>query len=140
MKRTLLVALSILTMNGLIAQTNCFESLEKAFEKRGAYTVNDAMHQNVILSFFRGNEVECLNGKVRVENGVVTAIFIQFESGDYDLLDRKFTNAAKGAPKITNGISEMIHVDNGQKIRVVFMEKLKPKQREYKAANIPTDL
>ncbi len=140
MKKTLLVALSFITLNGLFAQTGCFDQLEKAFEKRGSYTVADDMHRNVILSFFTNNGQECLNGKVRVENGVITSIFIQYNEGDYELLDRKFANAAKGAPKIVNGISEMIHVSDGQKIRVVFIEKLKPKQREYKSADLPTDL
>lgn len=140
MKKTLLVALSIFTLNGLFAQTDCFERLNKAFEKRGAYTISDDMHRNVILSFFTADGTECLKGKVRVENGVITSIFIQFNEGDFELLDRKFSNAQKTAPKIVNGISEMIHVADGQKLRVVFIEKLKPKAREYKSAEIPDDL
>jgi hypothetical protein len=140
MKKILLVTLSLLTFNGLFAQDGCFDRLNKAFEKRGAYTVSDDMHRNVILSFFTPDGQECLNGKVRVENGAITAIFIQYNEGDYELLDRKFTNAQKTAPKISNGISEMIHVSDGQKVRVVFIDKLKPKQREYKSAELPSDL
>lgn len=140
MKKTILVTLSLLTLNGLFAQEGCFDRLEKAFAKRGAYTIADDMHRNVILSFFTADGQECLNGKVRVENGFVTAIFIQYNEGDYELLDRKFTNAQKNPPKIVNGISEMIHVADGQKLRVVFIEKLKPKAREYKAAELPADL
>lgn len=140
MKKTLLVALSFFTLNSLFAQDGCFDRLQKAFDKRGSYTVSDDMHRNVILSFFTPDGQECLNGKVRVENGFITSIFIQYNEGDYELLDRKFANAQKTPPKITNGISEMIHVADGQKIRVVFIEKLKPKQREYKAADLPSDL
>lgn len=140
MKKILLVSLSFFTLNGLFAQDGCFDRLNKAFEKRGAYTISDDMHRNVILSFFTPDGQECLNGKVRVENGAITSIFIQYNEGDYELLDRKFSNAQKTAPKIANGISEMIHVADGQKLRVVFIDKLKPKQREYKSAELPSDL
>jgi hypothetical protein len=140
MKKTLLIAFSFLTLSGLYAQEGCFDKLEKAFNKRGAYSVADDMHRNVILSFFTPDGQECLNGKVRVENGAITAIFIQYNEGDYELLDRKFANAQKLPPKINNGISEMIHVADGQKLRVIFIEKIKPKAREYKTAVIPNDL
>lgn len=141
MKKTLLVILSFLTLNGLFAQEEgCFDKLQKAFEKRGAYTIADDMHRNVILSFFTNDGQECLNGKVRVENGNITSIFIQYNEGDYELLEKKFWNPQKNPPKVTNGISEMIHIADGQKLRVVFIEKLKPKQREYKTADLPSDL
>ncbi len=141
MKKTILLILSIFTFFGAFSQDNgCFPKLEKAFEKRGAYTVADDMHRNVILSFFEGGESFCLNGKVRVENGSISAIFIQFKEGDYELYDKKFYNAQKNPPKVTNGISEMIFTADGEKLRVVFIEKLKPKQREYQKANLPDDL
>lgn len=140
MKQILLTACSIFIFNALFAQENCFDRLQKAFETRGSYTVNDDMHRNVILSYFSADGQECLNGKVRVENGVITAIFIEFREGDYDLLEKKFTNAQKTAPKISNGISEMIHVADGQKLRVVFIDKLKPKAKQYKTAELPADL
>lgn len=142
MKRSLLLAISFFTITGLFAQEeNCFTRLEKAFAKRGSYTIADDMHRNVILSFFESDgSCECLYGKVRVENGMITNIFIQFNEGDFELMDKKFYNAQKTPPKITNGISEMIYTQDGEKLRVVFIEKLKPKQREYKQAELPTDL
>lgn len=141
MKKSLLFALSFFMLFGAKAQSeDCFKKLEEAFQKRGSYTVADDMHKNVILSFFEGESSYCLSGKVRVENGVITSIFIQFKEGDYELLEKKFYNAQKTQPKITNGISEMIFTADGEKIRVVFIDKLKPKQREYQKAKLPDDL
>lgn len=140
MKKTLLIGLSFLTLTSIYAQNGCYDRLEKAFAKRGAYTVSDDMHRNVILSFFTPDGQECLNGKVRVENGFITAIFIQFNEGDYELIEKKFANPQKTPPKVVNGISEMIHVSDGQKLKVIFIDKLKPKQREYKSAELPDDL
>lgn len=140
MKKTILIALSIFSLSTLFAQDGCFDRLQKAFEKRGSYAVADDMHRNVILSFFTPDGQECLSGKVRVENGYITSIFIQYRDGDFFLLEKKFYNQQKNPPKVTNGISEMIFVEDGQKLRVVFIEKLKPKAREYKPAALPDDL
>jgi len=144
MNKIVLLVFNLLTVSALISQANngggCFDRLQKAFEKRGSYTVADDMHWNVILSFFTDEGQECLSGKARVEGGTITSLFIQYNEGDYELLEKKFTNLQKTAPRINNGISEMIVVADGQKLRVVFIEKLKPKAREYKAADIPSDL
>lgn len=141
MKKTLLSILGVFLFFTSIAQeNNCFSKLESAFAKRGSYSVADDMHRNVILSFFEGENSYCLNGKVRVENGMITSIFIQYQDGDYELYDKKFYNLQKNPPKITNGISEMIFTTDNEKLRVVFIEKLKPKQREYSKANLPEDL
>ena len=140
MNKILLFATTLLTTTLSFAQGDCFSKLESAFEKRGAYTVADDMHRNVILSFFSPEGQECLNGKVRVENGFITQIFIQYADGDYEPIKHKFTSASKTPIKVYNGISEMIHVADGQKLRVVFIEKLKPKAREFKSAAIPDDL
>lgn len=142
MKKTLLIALSLFILTGLTAQEDqgCFDRLSKAFKERGSYSVADDMHRNVILSFFSPGIQECLVGKVRVENGFITSIFIQYVDGDFYLLDRKFANGEGNPPSIKNGISEMIYVEDGQKIRVIFIDKLKPKQRAYKAAVLPPGL
>lgn len=46
----------------------------------------------------------------------------------------------KAAPTISNGISEMCISVDGEKFKVVFIDKLKPKAKSYKQANLPTDL
>lgn len=140
MKKTLLAALSILLFSGAFAQEDCFKKLEDAFTKRGSYTVADEMHRNVIVSFFTPEGTECVSGKARVENGTVVSVFLQFDDNTYELLDKKFYNAKKMAPVITNGISEMIFTTDGEKFRIVFIEKLKPKQKAYKSVELPSDL
>lgn len=119
---------------------NCFEKLEKAFNKRGAYTVSDNIHRNVIISFFEDNDVYCIKAKVRVENGYITSIFYYYEDGTSELYEKKFTNVKNEPPRINNGISEMIVNAEGERFKVVFIEKLKPKQKKLKRVSIPDDL
>lgn len=140
MNKTLLFIFALLLpISGIFAQ-DCMKSLEKAFAKRGAYAVADDMHRNVVISFVTPNGSECLSGKARVENGLIISIFIQFNEGDYDLYNKKFYNDKKQPPSIVNGISEMAYTADGEKFKVIFIEKLKPKQREYKEFELPEDL
>ncbi|MCE3295954.1 MAG: hypothetical protein K0R65_1668 [Crocinitomicaceae bacterium] len=141
MKKYLFLTLSFLAVLGSQAQEeDCFKKLEDAFTKRGAYTIADDMHRNVIISFFDANGSSCVAGKARVENGLIVSIFLQYKDDTYELLDKKFYNAKKTAPAITNGISEMVFTADGEKFRVVFIDKLKPKAKSYKNANLPDDL
>ena len=119
---------------------NCYEKLEKAFKKRGAYTVSDNIHRNVIISFFEDDDVYCIKAKVRVENGYITSIFYYYEDGTSELYEKKFTNVKNEPPRIDNGISEMITNADGERFKVVFIEKLKPKQKKLKRVSIPDDL
>lgn len=140
MKRSILAIFALLSTFGTFAQDDCFKKLEDAFTKRGSYSIADEMHRNVIISFFTPEGTECVSGKVRVENGTIVSVFLQYDDNTYELFDKKFYNAKKTAPTITNGISEMIFSSDGEKFRVVFIDKLKPKQKSYKAVEIPTDL
>lgn len=119
---------------------NCYEKLEQAFKKRGAYTVSDNIHRNVIISFFEEDDVYCIKAKVRVENGYITSIFYYYEDGTSELYEKKFTNVKNEPPRINNGISEMIVNAEGERFKVVFIEKLKPKQKKLKRVSIPDDL
>lgn len=141
MKKSLLAIFTLLLTTGVFAQdANCFQRLEKAFQKRGSYTVADDMHRNVYVSFFEEGDVYCVKGKARVENGGVVSIFLQFDDNTYELMDKKFYNSKKQNPTITNGISEMIYTADGEKLRIVFIDKLKPKQKKYKTVDLPDDL
>lgn len=141
MKKTLLALLALVLTTTVFAQEpTCFERLEKAFEKRGSYTVADDMHRNVIISFFEDGETFCVKGKARVENGVVAAIFVFYDDLTSELFDKKFYNRAKKEPTISNGISEMIYTADGEELRIVFIDKLKPKSKKYKSAELPDDL
>ena len=109
------------------SQTDCFLKLEKAFVERGANTVPDAMHKNIVICFFNKERMGCYRGKVRVENGKITSVFLQYSDDSYVLYDDPFHNAMKTAPIIKSGISEMIYSAKGESFKIVFMDQLKPK-------------
>lgn len=141
MKNCLLALATLFITVTSFAQNDCFKKLEEAFAKRGSYTIADEMHRNVIVSFFGENgETQCITGKVRVENGTIVSVFLQFEDETYENYEKKFYNAKKQPPVIANGISEMIFTADGEKFRIVFIDKLKPKTKPYKPAALPSDL
>jgi hypothetical protein len=133
-------SLSLSSFSNAQDEMNCFEKLEEAFKERGAYIVSDNIHRNVIISFFEEDEVYCVNAKVRVEDGYITSIFYYYEDGTSELYDKKFTNTKTEPPRIENGISQMIVNADGERFKVVFVEKLKPKQKKLQRATLPDDL
>lgn len=140
MRKYLFLSLILVASLVVNAQDDCFKRLEDAFKKRGSFSVADDMHRNVIISFFEAEGTNCVAGKARVENGAVVSIFLQYKDDTYELLDKKFYNAKKTAPVVENGISEMIFTVEGEKLRVVFIDKLKPKAKSYKGVTLPDDL
>ena len=142
MNKGLLFLSSVILSFTLSAQAtdDCYKKLEEAFAKRGAYTVADDIHRNVIISYFEKDGTTCVSGKARVENGQITSIFIQYDDNTFELLETKYYNEKKAPPTITNGISEMIFTADGQKFKIIFIEKLKPKQKNVKTVTIPDDL
>jgi hypothetical protein len=136
----------LLTFSTLLCQTflaqeaDCLKKLEHSFNSRGSYTVEDAIHKNVIIVQLSPTGNSCFNGKTRVENGTIVSIFIELEDSTYSLLDKKYTNEKNSAPVVINGISELIITEDGEKYKIVFIEKLKPKTKSYKEAVIPEDL
>jgi hypothetical protein len=140
MKKGLLILSSFLIGCASFAQDDCFKRLEEAFAKRGAYTVADDMHRNVIISYFEKEGTSCVSGKARVENGQIVSLFIQYDDNTYELIEKKFYNDKKAPPSIENGISQMIFTPDGEKFKVIFIEKLKPKQKTVKEAALPGDL
>ena len=143
MKKQLLFFALIFSSGLTVAQAStedCYKKLEDAFLKRGSLVVADAIHPNVIICFFEEGGSRCVGGKVRVDNSTITSIFLQFEDNTYELMDKKFSNAKKQPPSITNGISELISTADGEKFKVVFIDKLKPKKPTYKEINLPDDL
>ncbi|MCE2712440.1 MAG: hypothetical protein LW688_07875 [Cryomorphaceae bacterium] len=140
MKKGLLIVSSFLLGFTLFSQDDCYKRLEEAFAKRGSYTVADDMHRNVIISYFEKEGTRCVSGKVKVENGQIVSLFIMFDDNTYELVEKKFYNDKKAPPTIENGISQMIYTPDGEKFKVIFIEKLKPKQKTVKEAVLPGDL
>ena len=141
MKKTLLVLSVLFFALAVSAQIDCYKKLEDAFTKRGSYGVGDDMHRNVIISFFeKDGSSTCVAGKARVENGQIVSILLQFDDDTYEPFEKKFYNEKKQFPGINNGISDMIFTADGEKFKVVFIDKLKPKQKTAKEVVLPDDL
>jgi hypothetical protein len=140
MKKGLLLLFFGALLSSAAMSQNCFLRLQKAFDERGAYSVSDDMHRNVYISYFEGGSSRCIQGKARVENGKIVSVFMMYDDGTYELLDAKFFNSKKLQPEIINGISEMIYTSDGEKFKIVFIDQLKPKQKEFKEVSLPDDL
>lgn len=149
MRKTLLIAISsflLLSAGNALSQEedendlNCFQKYEVAFKERGSYTISDNIYRNVMISFFEGDEVFCVRGKVRVENGYVSAIFYYYDDNTEELYDKKFHNLSNEPPSIVNGMSEMIINADRERLRVVFIDKLKPKRKKLQKMSIPDDI
>jgi hypothetical protein len=138
MNKFYLVLFSVVFSLGLSAQT-CADQWKEVFKKRGAYAVADDIHRNVIIALWEGEDVYCLQGKCRVENGRVKALWIMLEDEQFDLIDKKLLNSKKEAPLITGGYSELFYSPEAEKYQVFFKEKIKPKKKGYKQVGGPGD-
>ncbi|MFA5575550.1 MAG: hypothetical protein WC994_10955 [Brumimicrobium sp.] len=119
---------------------NCFEIYEKAFKERGSFQISDNMYRNVMLSFFEGDEVYCVRGKVRVENGYISSIFYYYDDNTEELYEKNFHNTEGKSVRVFNGISELIINADREKLRVVFIDQLRPKKKQRQVMEIPDDL
>ena len=136
------ILLTLLTMHSFsYTQTNdCLKKMEYMFSKRGSNPIENGIHYHVIVSYTKPAGNVCYNGKVIVENGAITKIFTELEDGTFEELTKKFTNTKDEVPRFENGISELIVTENGLKIHVIFADKLKPKAKAYKEAELPEDI
>lgn len=143
MKQILLSILLTFIFSGIFCQTastvkkelTCFEAYKKEFDERGSYPIEDGKYSGVIISLTTTEGTDCVYGKVLVEAGYVTTIWIQYDDNSYEFLDRKYKGSNKG--KIVNGIAEPIVTTSGETIQVVFVDKIKPKKKQFKKANGP---
>ncbi len=140
--KKLFITLILLIIHSLsYSQTNdCLKKMEYMFSKRGSYPVENGIHYHVIISYTKPAGNVCYNGKVIVENGAITKIFTELEDGTFEELTKKFTNIKNELPRFENGISELIVAENSLKIHVIFVDKLKPKAKAYKEAELPEDI
>ncbi len=117
-------------------EESCLEAYQKAFSERGSEPVPDATYKNVIISIVSNKTgTECFAGKVKVEQSQVTAMYIAYEDNTYEFIDRKYKGDNKA--KINNGISEPFITDQGEKIYVIFTEKIKPRKKQFKKVTGP---
>lgn len=144
MKKGLLFLISLLTISSVaISQgddPNCLEKWQQILKKRGSYTVADNMHRRVIVSFIEGENAYCYLGKVRVENGKISSIFIKYKDDTYELFEKKFYNKEGKSPGVEGGISELIKTDDGENLKIVFIEQVKPEKKKYQQAPDPSEM
>lgn len=113
---------------------DCYNYYYKVFEQRGAYNVEDGSHEDVIVSIRKGDQSDCYEGKVQVENNTVVKIFLQFEDGSYEPYSPKFKNDY--ATTIKDGISRSQITMEDEIVNVFFIKKIKPKKKNYKKAKL----
>ena len=139
MIKNLLTIVLLLGATASFAQTTktnetCLEQYQKQFKERGAGSIEDGNHK-VIISVTTEMGTDCYEGKAKVESGTVSAIYMIYEDGTSDFLDRKYKGNSK--PKIVNGISESLSTTDGETIQVVFFTKIMPKKKQFKKASGP---
>jgi exopolysaccharide biosynthesis protein len=121
------------------AEGNCYQKYAKIFETRGAFDVEDGTYTDVILSFRKGSNADCFNGKVIIENKHVKKMYIKFSDNSFEEIERNWKNDVSKI-QIVNGISETFLTKEDELINVMFVKKIKPKKKEYqRAAEAPID-
>jgi len=143
MNKILLTLLGCFTLTtGLKAQeskeeipANCYQKYAHAFEQRGAFDVEDGTHKNIIITFRKGSKAECFNGKTEIKNGKVTAMFLKFQDGTFEQVNKIYKHEIDVT--VVNGISKTLITKDDELINVIFVEKIKPKKKSYELAPEP---
>ena len=117
--------------------SNCYLNWAKKFEERGAQDVEDGTYTDVIITFRRGSDAECYNGKCDVKEKKITALYTKMEDGSYKQVKKKLRY--EGPVTITNGISSTLLTMEEELINVLFIKKIKPKEASFEKAPEPED-
>jgi hypothetical protein len=75
--------------------TNCYLKWARLFEERGGMDVEDGIHEDIIITMRRGTKADCFNGKVEVKKGRITGIWMKYEGGSYEPLEKKYKHNDK---------------------------------------------
>lgn len=133
MKKIYFLALITLTLNFALAQdVDCYNHYYKIFKERGAYKINDGVHEKVIITVRGEGEPECYLGKVEVKDGNVVKMFLTFEDDTYELYEPKLKNDYPST--VSAGISRSQITMDDEIINVFFVKKIKPLKKQYKKA------
>ena len=124
------------------APANCYDKYSKKFTERGAFIVEDGIHEDIIITIRKGNTAECVPGKVRVEKGAVIAMYRRFSDGTYEEAPMMKSYKHKEEMTITsgNGISKSMLTVDDEVINVVFTKHIKPPKKKFATATDPDDL
>ncbi|MFM7023531.1 MAG: hypothetical protein ACKOXB_11205 [Flavobacteriales bacterium] len=138
-----LLGLLLLVSTVSIAQetsANCYEKYSKKFAERGAFIVEDGWHEDIVITIRKGTTAECIPGKVKVEKGVIVAMYRRFSDGTYEETPMVKNYKHKEEMTITSGISKSMLTTEDEIINVVFTKHIKPPKKKFAAATDPDDL
>ena len=134
----ILSVFSISVLAGDGDSDNCYEAYNKKFAERGANNVKDGWYENVVITFRQGNEADCFLGKVQVEKGEVSQMYLKNVDGTYQIFTKKWKHEEKAT--ISNGISKSRSTIDGEVVNVIFTSSIKPPKKKIAAAPSPDDL
>ncbi len=118
---------------------NCYDAYEKKFAERGANEVKDGWYENVVITFRQGNQADCVLGKVQVEKGSVTQMYLKNVDGTYQIFTKKWKHE-ESESIVSNGISKSRLTIEGEIINVIFTTSIKPPKKKIAIAPSPDDL
>jgi len=121
-----------------VVETNCYLKWAQKFEDRNAFEIEDGSYEDIIITFRNGSNANCFNGKADVKNGMVTAMYLKLEDGNFELVKRKWKYEIKDVT-IQNGISKTLITIDDELINAMFVKKIKPKKKGYEKAPDPND-
>ena len=121
-----------------VKELTCYTKYAKAFERRGAFKVNDSIYDNVVITIRKGSMADCFLGKVNVKNGEVDFhnLYLKFEDNTFEKLDLRFKYDTKSV-NIVNGISNVMLTEDEELVNVLFVRNIKPKKKKYAKAAEP---
>ncbi len=117
--------------------SDCYSKYMKGFEKRGAKKVSNGVHKNVVITVRKGDQADCYLGKAKVKDGIVQEAYRMVTDSTYEKL--KYTYKHEEVDfEIVNGVAGPKVTDKEEKlVNVLFVQHIKPKQKEYIRAPSP---
>jgi hypothetical protein len=138
MKNFLFITAILFGLNGF-AQSNqtCYQKYAKVFEIRGANSVSDGTHDNIILTIRKGSFADCFIGKVKVNSGAIdlNSIYLSYVDDSFEPFRRSYKSVE--AVTIINGMSKTMITEDDELINVMFVDAIKPKKKALKKAPEP---
>jgi S1-C subfamily serine protease len=120
-------------------RVNCYDAYKQKFAERGANEIKDGWHENVVITFRQGNEADCVLGKVKVEKGSVTQMYLKSVDGTYQVFTKKF-KYEDIEPVVSNGISKSKLTIDHEVVNVIFPASIKSPEKKIAAAPNPDDI
>ena len=135
----ILSVFSISVLAGDGNSDNCYEAYNKKFAERGANEVKDGWYENVVITFRQGNQADCVLGKVQVEKGSVTQMYLKNIDGTYQIFTKKWKHE-NSKSIVSNGISKSRLTIDNEIVNVIFTTSIKPPKKKIAVAPSPDDL